>query len=133
MPLSDLKSVNDLSTLTPQDIDSIGEHYGKKFVEAGVKTTQLRNIYSTIVSIRTKLNNSGKVTAQIERDLILLKPKLAYAAGRQPNVKSFYELMKLGIDATTSVAGDKKIAALNNLISINEAIVGYHKFFEKNR
>lgn len=133
MPLSDLKSVNDLSTITPQDIDSIGKHYGKKFVEDDVKPTQLRNIYSTIVSIRTKLNNSGKVTAQIERDLILLKPKLAYAAGRKPNVKSFYELMKLGIDATTSVAEDKKVTALNNLISINEAIVGYHKFFEKNR
>ncbi len=82
------------------------------------------------MSIRTKLRNSGEVTPQIERELILLKPKLAYASGRQSKVKPFYELMKKGIDATISLDPKDKFVALNNLISITEAIVAYHKFYE---
>ncbi len=130
MPLTDLNTVTDLSTITPQDIDSIGEAYGERFVNDKVKTNQLRNFYSSIVSIRTKLRNSGEVTPQIERELILLKPKLAYASGRQSKVKPFYELMKKGIDATISLDPKDKFVALNNLISITEAIVAYHKFYE---
>jgi CRISPR-associated protein Csm2 len=134
MPLTNLDNVQDLSTITPQDIDSIGEVYAKKFTEDEknkVKTNQLRNFYSAILSIRTKLKNQKTVSAQIERELILLKPKLAYAAGRQTKVKPFYELMKKGIDSTVSITDEKKkVSALENLISITEAIVAYHKFFD---
>jgi CRISPR-associated protein Csm2 len=106
--------------------------YGRKFISDDVKTNQLRNFYSSIISIRTNLKSTKEVTAQIERELILLKPKLAYAAGRQPKVKPFYELMKNGIDATIKVTDPKqKKEALENLISITEAIVAYHKFFDK--
>lgn len=130
MPKTDLKGVNDLSKITPQDIDSIGNSYAKKFSEDKVKTNQLRNFYSSILSIRTKFNNAGEVTPQIERELILLKPKLAYASGRQTKVKPFYELMCDGIDATVNLAANEKAEALRNLISITEAIVAYHKFYD---
>ena len=129
MPLTDLNTVKDLSTITPQDIDSIGETYGKLFVQSDVKMAQLRNFYSSIVSIRIKLKNAGMVTDQIERELILLKPKLAYASGRQTKLKPFYELMKKGIDATSVNDQKKKVDAVDNLISITEAIVAYHRFY----
>jgi CRISPR-associated protein Csm2 len=83
-----------------------------------------------VVSIRTKFRAERKVTPQIERDLILLKPKLAYAAGRQPRVKPFYELMKDAINTTVNVEEARKPLALQNLISITEAIVAYHKFLD---
>lgn len=130
MPLTDLNTVTDLSTITPQDIDSIGETYGRLFVDNEVKTAQLRNFYSSIVAIRIKLKNAGEVTGQIERELILLKPKLAYASGRQPKLKQFYELMKKGIDATQVNDPKKKVEAVDNLISITEAIVAYHRFYD---
>lgn len=133
MPLTNLDNVTDLSTISPEDIDSIGYVYANKFTEDSrnkVKTNQLRNFYSAIVAIRTKFRSEKTVTAQIERDLILLKPKLAYAAGRQPRVKPFYELMKQAIDTTVKIEETKKPLALQNLISITEAIVAYHKFLD---
>ncbi|MBP9123007.1 MAG: type III-A CRISPR-associated protein Csm2 [Ignavibacteriaceae bacterium] len=130
MPLQNLDNVRDLSSITPADIDSIGLVYAQKFTEDKVKTTQLRNFYSAVVSIRTKFRAERKVTPQIERDLILLKPKLAYAAGRQPRVKPFYELMKDAINTTVNVEEARKPLALQNLISITEAIVAYHKFLD---
>ncbi len=130
MPLQNLDNVRDLSSITPADIDSIGYVYATKFTQDKVKTTQLRNFYSAVVSIRTKFRAEKRVTAQIERDLILLKPKLAYAAGRQPRVKPFYELMKEAIDTTVNVEESRKPLALQNLFSITEAIVAYHKFLD---
>ena len=133
MPLTNLDNVTDLSTISPEDIDSIGYVYANKFTEDSrnkVKTNQLRNFYSAIVAIRTKFRSEKTVTAQIERDLILLKPKLAYAAGRQPRVRPFYELMKQAIDSTVKIDEAKKPAALQNLISLTEAIVAYHKFLD---
>lgn len=130
MPLTNLNTVTDLSTITPQDIDSIGENYGRLFVQSEVKMAQLRNFYSSIVSIRIKLKSAGTVTGQIERELILLKPKLAYSAGRQLRLKPFYELIKKGIDATSVNDEKKKVEAVDNLISITEAIVAYHRFYD---
>lgn len=133
MPLRNLDTVSDLSSITPEDIDSIGYEYANKFTEDNrnkVKTNQLRNFYSAIVAIRTKFRSEKTVTPQIQRDLILLKPKLAYAAGRQPKVKPFYELMKKAVDSTVRVEEAHKAAALENLISITEAIVAYHKFLD---
>lgn len=133
MPLRNLDTVSDLSTISPEDIDSIGLEYAGKFVggkDDGVKTNQLRNFYSAIVAIRTKFKSVKTVTPQIERDLILLKPKLAYAAGRQQKVKPLYDLMKKAIDATIKVPESNKPLALQNLISITEAIVAYHKFLD---
>ncbi len=136
MPRENLNGVTDLSTeITPQDIDSIGNSYAKDFVvgkreKDKVKTNQLRNFYSSIVAIRNKYRIVKEVNSQIERDLILLKPKLAYAAGRQKSIEPFYNLMKIAIDATVSEKVSNKKAAFENLIALTEAIVAYHKFYD---
>lgn len=133
MPRTNLNDVTDLSMISPEDIDSIGLEYAGKFTggkDDGVKTNQLRNFYSAIVAIRTKFKSAKAVNAQIERDLIMLKPKLAYAAGRQQKVKPLYDLMKKAIDATIKIQESNKPLALQNLISITEAIVAYHKFLD---
>ncbi|KAB2908132.1 MAG: type III-A CRISPR-associated protein Csm2 [Ignavibacteriales bacterium] len=128
MPLENLNGVKDLSEIKPEDIDSIGKTMGKSLVDREVKTNQLRNFYSSIISIRTKLRKEKSVTPAIERELVLLKPKLAYATGRNKKVMELYNLMQDGIGATVSENVSDKKAALANLISITEAIVAYHKF-----
>ena len=76
--------------------------------------------------MRTQLKNKGEVTDEIRRDLILLKPKLAYSAGRQRAVKPFYELLSKAIDATKD--STDKVKSLNNFIALVETIVAYHKY-----
>jgi len=124
----DLNGVSDLSTLKPEDIDSISENYGLKLADRreGIKTNQVRNIFSTVLALRTKLKTEKGFTEEIHNDLVLIKPKLAYAAGRQRNVRPLYELLSLGI--TAAVNSTDQVKGLENFIQLVESIVAYHKF-----
>ena len=128
MARTDLTGVNDLSTLTPEDIDSISEHYGHMLADRreGIKTNQVRNIFSTVIALRTKLKSDNEWSEEIHNDLVLIKPKLAYAAGRQRNVRPLYDLLSQGITAT--VNSKEKVKGLENFIQLVESIVAYHKF-----
>jgi len=69
-----------MSSISAEEIDSIGNAKGEAFSQR-VKTSQLRNVYSAINGIRALYQQRGGYAPDIERRLILLKPKLAYAAG----------------------------------------------------
>ena len=133
MALKDLTNVEDLALLQPEDINSIGESYGEKLADLrnGIKTNQVRNIYSAIISIRTKLKNKNFVNNQLDEDLktdlILIKPKLAYATGREKKVKPLYDLLSKAIDC--SITSKNQVKSVTNLISLVETIVAFHKFF----
>jgi CRISPR-associated protein Csm2 len=133
-----------LDEIMPEEIVALAEEKGKQFADSnnGIKTNQIRNFYSAINSIRQKVNERNKfryneneddkkyfsnLETQINTELILLEPKLAYAAGRQKVVKPFYELIKEAIDAYKQ-SKDKDIA-INNFITLIESIVAYHKFY----
>ncbi len=128
MARTDLNGCNDLSALNPEDIDSISENFGYKLADRreGIKTNQVRNIFSTVLSLRTKLKTEKDFTEDIHNDLVLIKPKLAYAAGRQRNVRPLYDLLSQGITAT--VNSKDQVKGLENFIQLVESIVAYHKF-----
>lgn len=116
-----------MGSLTPQDIDSTAEKYAEIFAKTDkLKTAQLRNFYAAVTRMRTDYDKTENY-ADIELDLIMLKPKLAYAAGRQKAVRSnFYPLMKNAIDGV-SEAGNKN-KAVRNFFLLVESVVAYHKF-----
>lgn len=126
MPITNLDSVQDLAKITPEEIDSVAKSNGKAFADT-IKTNQVRNVFSSVMALRVKLKNEKEFTEDIKRDLILLKPKMAYAAGRQKVVKPFYELLAKAIDSTATSEDPAK--GLNNFISLVESIVAYHKFY----
>ncbi|GJQ64189.1 MAG: type III-A CRISPR-associated protein Csm2 [Melioribacteraceae bacterium] len=128
MGLKDLNSQNDMAKLTPEEIDSISENFGRSLADRrdGIKTNQVRNIFATVQSLRTKLKTMKKWNDELHQELVLIKPKLAYAAGRQRNVKPLYELLSKGIQITVNSSEQTK--ALENFIQLVESIVAYHKF-----
>jgi CRISPR-associated protein Csm2 len=126
MPRTDLKGVTDIGTVTAEDIDSIGNTQGKVFSE-DVKTSQLRNFYSAVSGIRVQYQREKTFTPKIERSLILLKPKLAYATGRNPKqLKGFQQFIVQAIDGV--VKSGNKNQAMDNFFDLLEAVVAYHKF-----
>lgn len=126
MPRTDLQGVTDIGTVTAEDINNIGEAKGKAFSQ-DVKTSQLRTFYSAVNSIRVQFQQEHSFTSPVERSLILLKPKLAYAAGRHPRqLKAFRSFMVQAIDGV--VKSNDKDQALNNFFDLLEAVVAYHKF-----
>ena len=126
MPRTDLQDVTDIGTVTAEEINSIGDTQGKAF-SRDVRTSQLRTFYSAVNRIRVRFQQEHSFTSPVERSLILLKPKLAYAAGRHPRqLKAFQSFMVQAIDGV--VKSNDKEKALNNFFDLLEAVVAYHKF-----
>ena len=117
---------SDFSTVEPEQLDRDGEKWGKELKDAGIKTNQIRNLYSAIQHIRERTNRPQPDTDDINRRLIFLKPKLAYASGRQNKLKPLRAFL---VQAINSVVKSKNPAkARENFFILMESIVAYHKF-----
>lgn len=122
-----LQGVTDLGNLSALDIDSIARYQAQAFAKNKIETNQIRNVYGAINQIKNKMRVTKDLNMVINK-IILLKPKLAYAAGRKSEVKILKDLFTDAIDATINSKDKKK--ALENFFVLSEAIVCYHKFFE---
>jgi CRISPR-associated protein Csm2 len=125
MARTNLDEVQDLAIISAEDINSIGDNCGSKFKEK-VKTSQIRNVYGAINGIRAEYHKENKYNERIHRQLVLLKPKLAYAAGRHRDIRPFHGFMVQAIDGV--VTSKKPEEALRNFFALIEAVVAYHKF-----
>ncbi len=91
----------------------------KKFVEANyrdITTSQLRNIYSQV----------KKASLQ---DLPLIRPKLAYIAGRTDTKKrGMHRLIDLLDELIQKVNDEEKLVGFKTFF---ESVLAYHKYYEK--
>lgn len=115
---------NDLFGVPPEVIDAIASERGKSF--NGIKTNQIRNVFAAIAAIRQQYRQEKAYSDAIHRSMVLLKPKLAYAAGRQVAVRPFQEFLSQAIDAV--IKSSNKAKALENFFALIESVVAYHKF-----
>lgn len=70
------------------------------------------------------------VYSELKMELMMLKPKLAYAAGRQREIRSnFYDFMVKAINGVEN--SSNKGQALEYFFALMESVVAYHKFYEK--
>ncbi|EAY25753.1 type III-A CRISPR-associated protein Csm2 [Microscilla marina] len=119
------------------------EDRAKAFKADRLKTNQLRNFYSAILQIRQAFEIQQEFTKDIKTMLVLLKPKLAFAAGRQQAVRrNFKPFMDAAIEGVLNAPDtvDKtkdssetrtgKTIALENYFALIESVVAYHKFYE---
>jgi CRISPR-associated protein Csm2 len=122
--------LNNLGSLEPEVINNIAEEAGRAFKDS-VKMNQIRNIYSQITKIRLDYKQHyGKKEDKektIKRSLVMLKPKLAYAAGRKKELKDFQRFFDKAIDEV--VNSDDFEGALQNFFFLAEAVVAYHKYY----
>ena len=93
---------------------SAAEKLGEKLARH-LKTSQIRRIYSAV----KKIQMSDEFR---HNDLILLKPKLAYAAARNDAVRDLKDALSQGIDR---VGEDPK--RFKNFVDFFEATLAYHK------
>lgn len=118
----------DLNTITAEELDRRGEEWGKKLARE-VKTNQIRNVYGAVQHIRVRASRPQPDTEDINRRLIFLKPKLAYASGRQSALKPLRDLLVQAIDSVVKKDNPNPEKARENFFFLMEAIVAYHKFY----
>ena len=100
---------------TTKEMVIFAEKFGKENHHK-VTTSQIRNAYGSM----KKLEMSGW-GSQTQRELILLKPRLAYAADRHKRLEKLKNILHSAIDAVSDEASFRRFC------QFLEAIVAYHK------
>jgi CRISPR-associated protein Csm2 len=111
-----------LKNLSADELVNIADEMGKYLESLDLKTTQVRRFLDGVRKIDA-VSDKGK---KFSKDLvILLKPKLAYAAGRDK--EKLGPLMQVLEPAIT--AGSKTYEDFKRLIALIEGIMAYHKYY----
>jgi CRISPR-associated protein Csm2 len=100
----------------------VAERLGRYFANNGshnsLSTSQIRNVFGEVKRLQMK-----GFDEQTARELILLKPKLAYQAGRHGGkVKELAHVLSKAIDQVGSDA-----QRFEHFVDFFEAILAYHK------
>lgn len=96
-----------------------------------LETNQIRKFLDAINRVKAELigdesagstgQQPSKSFSEIEADIVLLKPKLAYAAARQRAAKPLSQVMSAAIDKVYSLEDFER------LVQFIESIIAYHK------
>jgi CRISPR-associated protein Csm2 len=112
-----------LDNLSAEEIIDYAEKLVISFKSDKIKANQIRNFYGAVNKLKLEYK-SGK---DIISKLVLLKPQLAYAEGRNHNTKKFTKGMFDAINNTLQTTN--RDAALKNFFILVESVVAYHKFY----
>jgi CRISPR-associated protein Csm2 len=110
---------------TVQEAEALGKDLARK-----LSTSQIRNIFGTVRRIEMtwpdepKNEDEEKAAAQAKRELLLLKPKMAYQAKRERGrgVQTLVDVLTGAIDL---VEGDRQ--RFQHFVDFFEATLAYHK------
>jgi len=120
--LSSILHVKDFAG-TGELADQLAQSYG-----GALKATQLRRLFHAIKDIERRLPRDDRQLNDDELTEILpLIPALAYARGRDLIPQEFYALMRVCMDSTRL----RTVADFRLLTRLLEAILGYHKYYDK--
>jgi len=95
--------------------------FGPYLKQQRLETNQVRKFLDAVNRLKADLAEKGKFSEDIEREVVLLKPKLAYAAARQRAAKPLGEVMSAAIDQVRSKEDFER------LVQLIESIIAYHK------
>ncbi|WP_066636013.1 type III-A CRISPR-associated protein Csm2 [Desulfolucanica intricata] len=117
--VSNINKLNQLADLSVDDLVKHAEDMGRFLTQINLKTNQIRKFLDAVKKVESE-GGTGKFN---RTEVKLLKPKLAYAAGRQNEVKPLMSVLDPCIDRVNTKEDFKQFARLV------EGIVAYHKFY----
>lgn len=111
---------NGLKNYPIRELVKDAESFGSYLKSRGLETNQIRKFLDAINRIKAELVE-GTEFSKIETDVVLLKPKLAYAAARQSPAEPLSNVMAVAIDQVHSRED------FDRLVQLIESIIAYHK------
>ncbi|NJO57813.1 MAG: type III-A CRISPR-associated protein Csm2 [Richelia sp. RM2_1_2] len=119
-----VKTINDLKdglkTYPIRELVKHAEQFGPYLKQQRLETNQVRKFLDAVNRLKADLGETGDFT-KIETEVVLLKPKLAYAAARQRAAKPLGDVMSVAIDKVHSKEDFER------LVQLLESIIAYHK------
>lgn len=127
--LDELKKYKNFAAYPIRTLVKHSEEFGRLLKKKKLETNQIRKFLDAINRIKVNVTKAvaeknhtpENVFKMIEAEIVLLKPKLAYAAARKDAAQSLNKVMSKVID---------KIHSLNDferLVQFIESIIAYHK------
>jgi CRISPR-associated protein Csm2 len=123
IPLTITTKVNGLKNLRDYPIRELVNHakeFGPYLKNQRLETNQVRKFLDAVNRLKAELAEKGEFSA-IETEVVLLQPKLAYAAARQRPAKPLSDVMSAAIDKINSKEDFER------LVQFLESIIAYHK------
>jgi CRISPR-associated protein Csm2 len=127
-----IKRLTKFSDYNIRELVTDAEEIGQKLKDGKLETNQVRKFLDAINRIKAELldevdkeDKDDDRFKKIEVDIVLLKPKLAYAAARQAAAKPLQEVLDVAIDRVGSMNDFKR------LVQFVESIIAYHKAAER--
>ena len=100
-----------------KELVTVAKNLGKDLKARDLSTSQIRSIFGSIKKMEMR--------AFKEKDLLLLKPKLAYAANRPGSKQGTRDLRKV-LSTAIDYVGDES-EKFENFCNFFEAILAYHR------
>lgn len=116
-----IKDIPDILSGNGEKLVKDAEEFGKYLGDGRLSTSQIRNIFSDVKKMKSFEKN--------KKDLILLRPKLAYVAGRhKKRTRVIADLQKV---MDKCIQGVKDDESFKNFQDFFEAILAYHKYYSR--
>ena len=99
--------------------------FGQQLKDQGLTTSQIRQVFTKMKNIESKGLDQNRMS-----DLLMLKPFISYAAGRQSNVRGLQDLKQMvcnGIDCVADAKGNVLHSSFRNFVKLFEAVLAYHR------
>ena len=115
-------AIGNIESLKRYPIRELVRHsakFGTDLRKQRLETNQVRKFLDALNRIKADL--ADKTFREIEADIVLLKPKLAYAAARQRAAKPLSDVMSVAIDKVHDLEDFER------LVQFVESIIAYHK------
>jgi CRISPR-associated protein Csm2 len=123
IPTTITKKVNGLAKFQDYPIRDLVNHakdFGPYLKQQRLETNQVRKFLDAVNRLKTELAEKGEFSA-IETEVVLLQPKLAYAAAKQRAAKPLSDVISVAIDKVHSKEDFER------LVQFIESIIAYHK------
>lgn len=115
-----LKDENGLKKYPIRDLVKHAEEFGPYLRQQRLETNQIRKFLDAVNRLKADLAEKEDFS-KVETEVVLLKPKLAYAAARQKAAKPLSKVMSAAIDKVHSREDFER------LVQLIESIIAYHK------
>ncbi|MEG4267269.1 type III-A CRISPR-associated protein Csm2 [Microcoleus sp. Pol12A4] len=115
-----ITGLESLKTYPIRDLVKHAEEFGLYLKQQRLETNQVRKFLDAVNKMKVTLAQTNDFS-KIETEVVLLKPKLAYAAARQKAAKPMSDVMSPAIDKVRSTEDFER------LVQLIESIIAYHK------
>lgn len=120
-----IKKFTNFSEYRIRDLVKDAEKLGDDLKRGRLETNQVRKFLDAVKRIKANLideiTEGDERFGVIEVDIVLLKPKLAYAAARQKSAEPLQAVLDIAIDKVHTLLDFER------LVQFVESIIAYHK------